>query len=380
MHAFRSGISQAAEGLTNFSASKKGGRGGRRVGFPHFKSRSRSVLSVSFVEINHQLSWFRDDRHAIRLMLPQSSPDTELRRRREHLTWIHTIEPTRRLYALVERSRARIQKVTISYRGGRWQVSLSVRYLVDLPARHPAPRGRKIQGVVGLDAGISHLATLSVPGLTDAYGHIPNPHPLEGQMAKLAKLDRALARSQTGSHNRIKVQRRRARLHGRVAKSRDRALHAVTNDLLNRVSALAIEDLSLQGMRTKKRHLGRALADASLGELRRQLTYKAADRSVTLVIVDRFYPSSKTCSSCGSVKAKLNQSVRVYECDSCGLVRDRDINAAHNVAQQGTRLIEPGSTEVRDVQHVAGLRPETKNADPRQQKTTGANAPVAAVA
>lgn len=154
----------------------------------------------------------------------------------------------------------------------------------------------------------------------------------------------------------------------------------MTNDLLNRVSALAIEDLSLQGMRTKKRHLGRALADASLGELRRQLTYKAADRSVTLVIVDRFYPSSKTCSSCGSVKAKLNQSVRVYECDSCGLVRDRDINAAHNVAQQGTRLIEPGSTEVRDVQHVAGLRPETKNADPRQQKTTGANAPVAAVA
>jgi hypothetical protein len=88
-------------------------------------------------------------------MLPQSSPDRELRRRREHLAWIHTIESTRRLYTLVERGRARIQKVTISYRGGRWQVSFSVRYLVGLPARKSSSRGPKVRGVVGLDAGVS---------------------------------------------------------------------------------------------------------------------------------------------------------------------------------------------------------------------------------
>jgi Helix-turn-helix domain len=97
MHAFRSGITQAAAGLANFSASKKGTRKGRSVGFPHFKSRNRSTPTISFVEINHQLSWLREDRHAVRLMLPQSSPDRDLRRRRNNLAWIHTIESTRRL-------------------------------------------------------------------------------------------------------------------------------------------------------------------------------------------------------------------------------------------------------------------------------------------
>jgi putative transposase len=382
MHAFRSGITQAADGLANFSASKKGTRAGRPVGFPHFKSRARSTPTISFVEINHQLSWFRPDRHAIRLMLPQSSPDPDLRRRREHLAWIHTIESTRRLYTLVERGRARIQKVTISYRSGRWQVSFSVRCLVGLPARKPGPRGPKIAGVVGLDAGVSHLATLSVPipGVTNEDGHIANPRHLEGQLEKLAKLDRALARTQPGSNNRVKVRRRRARLHGRIAKTRDLALHATTNALLDRVEVLAIEDLALAGMQTKKRHLGRSLADASLGELRRQLTYKAADRGVALVAVDRFYPSSKICSSCGSVKAKLDLGVRIYECDTCSLVLDRDANAAINIAREGTRLLEQQRIEGLDMQHVAGLRPETRNADPRQRKTTRVHALVAAVA
>ena len=382
MHAFRSGITQAAAGLANFSASKKGTRKGRSVGFPHFKSRNRSTPTISFVEINHQLSWLREDRHAVRLMLPQSSPDRDLRRRRNNLAWIHTIESTRRLYTLVERGRARIQKVTIAYRGGRWKASFSVRYLTGLPARKPGPRGPVVSGVVGLDAGVTHLATLSVPlkGITDRYGHIPNPRHLEGQLIKLTKLDRALSRTQPGSHNRVKLRRRRARLHGRIAKSRDLALHATTNALLERIDVLAIEDLTIPGMQTKKRRLGRSLADASLGELRRQLTYKAVDRGVTLVVVDRFYPSSKTCLSCGSVKAKLDLSMRVYECDTCSLVLDRDVNAAINIAREGARLLESRVTEGHSMQHVAGLRPETQNADPRQQKTTEAHARVAAVA
>jgi putative transposase len=203
-------------------------------------------------------------------------------------------------------------------------------------------------------------------------GHIANPRHLESQLENLAKLDRALARAQPGSNNRAKLRRRRARLHGRIAKSRDLALHAVTNALLDRVEVLAVEDLSLVGMHTKKRHLGRSLADASLGVLRRQLTYKAADRGVVLVVVNRFYPSSKTCSCCGSAKAKLDLGVRIYECSTCRLVLDRDVNAAINIAQEGTRLLAQGSTEGQD---VAGLRPETRNADPRQHKTTGAHAP-----
>jgi putative transposase len=132
MHAFRSGIADAAAGLSNFSDSKKATRAGRPMGFPRFKSQNRSTPSIGFIEINHQLSWLSPSRHGIRLMLPQSSPDPDIRRRRDQL---YTTSSTRRLYNLVEAGRARIQKVTISDRGGRWQAALSVRYLTGLPAR-----------------------------------------------------------------------------------------------------------------------------------------------------------------------------------------------------------------------------------------------------
>lgn len=119
MHAIRSGIYSAAAALENWQDSKTGKRKGRRMGFPGFKSKKRSIPSVSFVEINHQLSWLHPDRHHVRLMLPQSPADPELRRRREHLGWLHTVEPTGELYRLVESGGATIQKVTITYRGVR---------------------------------------------------------------------------------------------------------------------------------------------------------------------------------------------------------------------------------------------------------------------
>ena len=387
MHAFVSGATAAADGLANFSASRKGTRAGRPVGFPSFKSRHKATLSVSFVEINHQLSWLRDDRHHVRLMLPQSPHDKDLARRREQLAWIHTIESTRRLYSLVETGRATIQKATISYRGGRWQVSFQVRHLT-VPARRPVQhRG----GLVGVDAGISHLATLSqpVPGLTDDEGHVANPKVLHGQLVRLAKLDRTLARKEKGSKNRARVISRRARLHGRITKTRALHLHRVTNALAGGFDIVAIEDLNVAGMANRKRHLGRALADSSLGELRRQLTYKTDDYDHTLVTVGRFYPSSKTCSSCGAVKAKLHLGTRVYDCTSCGIVLDRDVNAAHNIAREGSHLLEQ---QHQQDQHeaVAGLRPETPvthrklrggpgNADPRPHKTRSAHVGRAAI-
>jgi len=380
MHAFRSGIADAAAALANFSDSLKGRRAGKRVGFPNFKSRNRSILSVSFVEINHQLSWFHPDRHHIRLMLPRSPLDSELKRRSGNLSWIHTTESTRRLYNLIESGRARIQKVTISLRGGHWQAAFSVRYLVGLPIRRPVGRSARQGGTVGLDSGLLHLATLDrvVPGLTDADGHIANPRILESQLKRLAKLNRACARTERGSKNRAKLRRRRARLHGRIAKTRSLYLHHLTNALVDRFDAVAIEDLNLAGMANKKSRLGRSVADASLGELRRQLEYKSADRGTTLVVVDRFYPSSKTCSCCGGVRAKLLLNTRVFECDTCGASIDRDVNAARNIAKEGARLLLGRSSQ--EEQHVAGLRPETQNADPRSQKTSGADAPMAAVA
>lgn len=376
MHAFRSGIVDAAQALDNWDSSRKGKRAGRRVGFPRFKKRDKSVPSVSFVEINHQLSWLHPDRHAIRLMLPRSTPDPAVKRRRSELAWLHTTVSTRRLYRLVETDRATIQKVTVAKRGGRWQVSLLVRYALDA---RPVPKARKRHGgTIGVDGGLKHLATLSrpVPGLTDEDGHLANPNVLKVQLRRLRKLDRAIARCEKGSRNRRRLLDRRARLHGRITKTRALHLHHLTSSLAGGFDMVAIEDLNIAGMSNKKRRLGRALADASLGELRRQLTYKTADRGTTLVAVDRFYPSSKTCSGCGLAKAKLALHERVFNCDNpdCGLVLDRDVNAARNIAREADRLLEQ-----QEQQHIAGIRPEI-NATPRPHKTRPAHAGLAAVA
>jgi putative transposase len=374
MHAFRSGVTSAAEALRNFSDSKKGSRAGRRVGFPRFKSRNRSTPSVSFVEINHQLSWFHPSRHGVRLMLPQSSPDPHIARRRDQLAWMHTTASTRRLHSLVEAGRATIQKVTISYRGGRWQAAFSVRYA----ARPMVAPIKRRASVVGVDAGLKHLVTLSapVPGLSDRDGHVANPEILAGQLRRLARLDRAIARCQKGSHNRRRLLERRARRHGTIARTRALHLHRLSTALAGSFDTVAIEDLNVFAMARSGRRLARRIADAGLYELRRQLDYKTAERGTRLVVVDRFYPSSKTCSACGATRATLPLFERVYRCEDCGLCLDRDVNAARNLEREGLRLLAQES----NTRSVAGLRPETQNADPRGHKTIGARASLAALA
>jgi putative transposase len=378
MHAFRSGVTSASAALKNFADSRHGARAGRRVGFPRFKSRTRSVPSVSFVEINHQLSWLHPSRHGVRLMLPQSSPDPALRRRRDQLAWIHTTTSTRRLYNLVAHGRASIQKVTISYRGGRWQAAFSVRF-VERPAIRPT---RRHGSIVGVDAGLKHLATLSVPvaGLSDEDGHVANPEVLAGQLRRLARLDRAIARCEKGSRNRRRLLERRALLHGAITKTRALHLHRLSTALAGSFDAVAIEDLNVYAMVRSGRRLARRVADAGLGELRRQLDYKCADRGSALVVIDRFYPSSKTCSACGATRATLPLFERVYRCEACGLALDRDVNAARNLESEGLRFVALQHSQDGDDRSVAGLRPETQNAGPRRHKTGEAQAPLAAVA
>jgi putative transposase len=376
MHAFRSGIVDAAAALKNWSDSHSGKRKGPKIGFPTFKKKDRGVPSVSFVEINHQLSWLHSDRHHVRLMLPQSTPDQQVRRRRDQLAWLHTTESTGKLYRLVESGEATIQKMTIAKRGGRWQVSLLVRY-----RQAPTPRPvRHLGSIVGIDAGVKHLVTTSVlvPGLTDADGHVRNPRSLESQLRRLRRLDRAIARARRGSKNHRTLLHRRALLHGGTAKTRALYLHPVTTVLAGAFDVVAVETLNVKGMANKKRRLGHRLADAALGELRRQLDYKTADRGHALVALDRFYPSSKTCSACGKAKATLPLSERVFRCDHCGFTADRDVNAARTIAGEAARLLE--QQDHHDEQFVAGLRPETQNADRRRRKTSEAQADLAPVA
>jgi putative transposase len=229
MHAFRSGVTDAAVALKNWSESRSGKRRGPKIGFPRLKKKDRTVPSVSFVEINHQLSWLHSDRHHIRLMLPQASPDPQVRRRAGQLAWLHTVESTGALYRLVESREATIQKVTIAKRGGRWQVSFLVRYKI-------APRPKAVKhrgGLIGVDAGVKHLVTTSGPvlGLTDGDGHVPSPKALDSQLHRLRRLDRAVARATRGSKNHRGLLGRRARLHGRIAKTRALHLHPITTAL-----------------------------------------------------------------------------------------------------------------------------------------------------
>ncbi|MCU1362126.1 MAG: transposase, partial [Ilumatobacteraceae bacterium] len=285
--------------------------------------------------------------------------------------WLHTVQSTRRLYRLLADGRATIQKVTISYTGGRWHVSFSVRYrLAVRPVKRPRTR---TGGAVGVDAGITHLATLSrsVEGVTDNDGHVANPRPLAARLGKLQKLDRRLARCQKFSNNRVKLRQQRARLHGRIAATRKSAHHSLANELAARFDVVGIENLNVAGM-THNRPLARALADASLGQMATIITTECSDRDTDLVTVGRFYASSKTCSGCEAVKAKLPLNIRTFDCDHCGITLDRDVNAALNIEREAIRL-HANQQQDHEV-NVAGLRPETRNADPRPLKTRRAQA------
>ncbi len=140
-------------------------------------------------------------------------------------------------------------------------------------------------------------------------------------------------------------------------------LHRLTRKLAGRFDTVVVEDLAVAAMANRKRHLGRSLADAALAELRRQLAYKTPEHGHGMVVAGRWFPSSKTCSSCGSVKAKLELWERTFTCDTCGLVLDRDTNAALTLEREGRRILQQAV-------QLAGLRPESGNGDPRPGKTT----------
>ena len=364
MHAFRSGVTNAAVALKNFNESKKGTRQGRPVGFPKFKNR-HSKPSVTFTETRTQAGWFSDDSHHVRLVLPQSATDPRIARRRSQLQWIHSTESLRRLKKKVTASEWSVQAVTISFTGGRWQASFSVRQLVS-----SAVIPQKLLGhLIGVDLGVKHLATLSTPvaGLSDEHGHVANPRHLEVELERLAKLNRQLSRCVKGSKNRATIVKRRQLLYGRVTRTRDLYLHRLTTALAGSFETVVLEDLNVAGLVSKSRNtstkgLSRSILDAGFSELRRQLIYKSSDRGHRVVVVDRFYPSSKRCSHCGETKAKLALSERVFECSTCGLRLDRDVNAARNIRDEGLRLLTNEGT-------VAGHQPETRNAVSRDRET-----------
>ncbi|WP_249355545.1 transposase [Chloracidobacterium aggregatum] len=184
------------------------------------------------------------------------------------------------------------------------------------------------QGAVGVDVGVSALATLST-GET-----IPGPKPHTALLKRLRRLSKSLSRKCKGSQNRKRAKARLAKLHARIANIRQDALHKLTTSLTRRFHTIGIENLNVRGM-MGNRHLARSIADMGFYEFRRQLEYKAAMRGGVVVVADRFFASSRTCSVCGHKLDDLPLSVREWTCPDCGSIHDRDVNAARNLLAYG---------------------------------------------
>ena len=215
-----------------------------------------------------------------------------------------------------------VKSVSIRLRAGKWFAS----FLVETPEK------RLLQGTmrkpsVGVDFGIKQLAVLSTGEV------IANPKPLRCKLRLLQRKQRQLSRKQRGSHRREIARRKVARLYKKIGDIRSQAQHKLTKMLVTRFDRIVIEDLNVSGM-LKNRRLARAVGDAGFGELRRQLEYKSKWYGAELVIADRFFASSKTCSNCNGVR-EIRLGERVFVCPHCGLTIDRDENAAKNLNQIG---------------------------------------------
>jgi putative transposase len=216
---------------------------------------------------------------------------------------------------------------------GRWYVT----FAVDTQLPEPLPA---VGRAAGVDLGVADFA------VTSAGEKIANPRLLERKARNLARYQRRLARCRNGSANRAKARAKVARAHRKVRDARRDFLHRVSTRLVRGNDVIVIEDLNVSGM-VRNRHLARVIADCGWGELRRQLEYKSERYGRRLVVIDRWYPSSKTCSACGHRLAELSLSTRTWRCPCCGARHDRDVNAAKNILAAGQAVTACGA----DVRH-----------------------------
>ena len=222
-----------------------------------------------------------------------------------------------------------VVSATVSRMADGWYITL----LVDTTDCLSGPLHR---GMVGVDLGVKELATMSTGDVVPAL----KPHRAAHQ--RLVRLSRSLSRKQKGSSNRAKAKAKLARLHQRIANVRVDALHKLTTKLATEFDTIGIEDLNVSGM-MRNRHLARSIADAGFAEFRRQLEYKSVMTGAKVVVIDRFFPSSKTCSQCGQIH-DMKLSDRVMVCD-CGNVLDRDLNAAMNLRNKAASYAVPACGE-----------------------------------
>ena len=258
----------------------------------------------------------------------------DTRRLRRLLRPVERLDPDTR--QLVVAPRAKVLFAAVSRHGSRWYVSLNVQ-APDFHAqrRHPPRPAHDSGGFVGVDRGLAAFAVAATADGTEV-GRFKAPTPLRRDMVGLRRRSRRASSTRPRSRNRAKAIRRLSRQHARIANIRRHFLHAVSCQLVQTHDRLCLEDLAVANLMTN-RYLARAIADAAWTEFARQLTYKAAWFGAELVACDRWFPSTKTCSRCGTVKQQMGLAERVFYCGGCGLVMDRDRNAAVNLAAWAER-------------------------------------------
>ncbi|WP_212819122.1 RNA-guided endonuclease InsQ/TnpB family protein [Polymorphospora rubra] len=282
----------------------------KRAGYPSFKSKKRSRRSAEYTTSAFR---FRDG----------------------ELTLAKMSQPLNIVWSRPLPAGASPSTVTVSQdAAGRWFVSLLCN---DTITPVPAP------GTVGIDAGLTHLLTLSTGE------KVTNPRHERADRQRLARAQRDLARKEKGSANRAKARLKAARVHARIADRRRDHLHKLTTRLVRENQTLVIEDLTVSNM-VKNRSLARAISDAGWRQFRTMLEYKADWHGRNLITVDRWFPSSKLCSTCGALADRMPLNVRSWTC-RCGSVHDRDVNAARNILAAGLAVTACGD----------GVRPQRES-------------------
>ena len=312
---------RAYNSVKNWLDSKSGKRKGRKVGFPRFHKRGcheSCSFSTGPLRVN-------PDRHSVTL---------------PRIGTVKTYENTRGLQRKVAKGTARIIQATISRGFNYWHVSFTVYERKRIPETHRNPGS-----VVGIDMGVGDHVIVAANPHGDEVMRRGLPQSVKKNEARIRHLQRKLSRkrgpdkrTKTAPSNRwIRANNQVRKYYNTISNVRHDFAAKAAHDLAKNYETFVIEDLNVRSMMARggayKRGLNRAIAQASFADLRRRITYKTWWNGGVTIVADRWFPSSKTCSECGEVKSKLSLSERKYICHRCGVVVDRDLNAATNLAK-----------------------------------------------
>lgn len=274
----------------------------KKVGFPKFKSKKKNYQSYTTNYVNGNIKLEKDylilpKVKAVKLKQHRNIPDNY-----------------------------KLKSVTISKTAtNKYYASILFEFEQDIKQVKP-------QNFIGLDFSMNELYVAS----NNTKANYPRYYRLS--LVKLAKEQRKLSKMKKGSKNRNKQRIKVARLHEKVSNQRKDFLHKLSRQITNAYDCVCIEDLNMQGM-SQALHFGKTVADDSWGTFTNMLAYKLQEQGKQIVKIDKYFPSSKMCSHCGNVKETLSLSERIYSCDTCGTVIDRDYNASINIKNEGMRIV-----------------------------------------